>query len=148
MTLVGGGVLLIGIAVLILAIFLSHVLNNFAGILGRVDQTVQKLQEQLDDLMEETTNLIRESNYTLADVNEQMAQLSLLFYIVGDVGNATRKFTASLADMTEAMKENSEAAKGVADKNKVGGLYGTFAVGYYWWKKRQEMKNNPDKADS
>ncbi len=140
MTLVGVGVLFIGIAFLILAIFLGSTLHNLAGILGGIDKTVQQLPKQLDDVMQETGNIIRESNHTLTDVNEKMEQLSPLFYIVGDVGNATRKLTSSLVDATDSMKEKSETAKGLTEKNNLGGVYGSFALGYYWLKKRQQMK--------
>lgn len=146
MTLVGVGVLLIGIAFLILAIFVSHVLNNVAGVLGGVDKTVQQLPNQLDDMLKETTNLVQETNHTLSDVNEKMEQLSPLFYIVGDVGNATRKFSSSLVDVTETMKESSEEGKGIADKNNLGGVYGTFALGYYLFKRRQALKGS-DKGE-
>ena len=142
MTLVGVGVLLIGIAFLILAIFLGNTLHNLAGILGGIDKTVQQLPKQLDDVMNETTNMIRESNVTLADVNEKMEQLSPLFYIVGDVGNATRKLSSSLVDATESMKAKSETGKGISDKNNLGGVYGSFALGYYWLKKRQQLKKD------
>jgi uncharacterized protein YoxC len=141
MDLVGVGVLLIGIAFLILAIFLAHVLNNLAGVLGGVDKTIEQLPNQLDDMMKETSNMIGETNHTLADVNEKMAQLSPLFYIVGDVGNATRKFSSSLVDVTESMKQKSEEGKGLADKNNLGGLYGSFALGYYWLKRRQAFRS-------
>lgn len=140
MTLVGVGVLLIGIAFLILAIFLGHTLQNLAGILGGIDKTVQQLPKQLDDVMNETSNIIRESNNTLSDVNEKMEQLSPLFYVVGDVGNATRKLTSSLVDVTDSMKAKSETGKEISEKNNLGGMYGTFALGYYWLKKRQQLK--------
>lgn len=142
MTLVGVGVLLIGVAFLVLAVFVAHVLNNLAGVLAGVDKTVQQLPGQLDNMLNETSNIIRESNQTLADVNVKMEQLSPLFYIVGDVGNATRKFTSSLVDVTDSMKEKSEAGKGIADTNKLGGIYGSFALGYYWLKRRQQLKND------
>jgi len=142
MTLVGVGVLLIGIAFLVLAIFLGHTLHNLAGILGGIDKTVQQLPKQLDDVMSETTNMIRESNVTLADVNEKIEQLSPLFYIVGDVGNATRKLSSSLVDATDSMKAKSETGKGISDKNNLGGVYGSFALGYYWLKKRQQLKKD------
>lgn len=147
MTLVGIGVLLIGVAFFILAIFLGHTLNNLAGVLGSIDKTMKQLPEQLDDVMTETTNMIRESNNTLADVNEKMTQLSPLFYIVGDVGNATRKFTSSLVDVTETMKQKTEEGKGIADKNKIGGLYGSFALGYYLLKRRQQFAGDRTKGE-
>ncbi|MHA6253462.1 DUF948 domain-containing protein [Oceanobacillus sp. CAU 1775] len=142
MTLVGVGVLLIGIAFLILAIFLAATLQNLAGILGGIDKTVRRLPDQLDEVMSETSNIIRESNHTLADVNEKMSQLSPLFYIVGDVGNATRKFTSSLVDVTDSVKAKSETGKELTEKNNLGGIYGSFALGYYWLKRRQQLKHD------
>ncbi|MFC4025597.1 DUF948 domain-containing protein [Oceanobacillus longus] len=140
MTLVGIGVLLIGVAFIILAIFIGHALNNLAGVLSGIDKTVKQLPNQLDNVFKETGNMISESNNTLADVNDKLHQLSPLFYIVGDVGSATRKFSSSLVDVTDSMKTKTDGGKEVSDGNKLGGLYGSFALGYYWLKKRQEMK--------
>lgn len=140
MTLIGIGVIIIGVACVILAIFIGHALNNLAGILNGVDKTVQQLPDQLDGIMKETSNVIHESNRTLADVNEKMEQLSPLFYIVGDVGNATRKLSSSLVNATDAVKAKAEAGQEVSDNNNLGGVYGGAALGYYWLKKRRELK--------
>ncbi|WP_087975103.1 DUF948 domain-containing protein [Oceanobacillus rekensis] len=140
MTLVGIGVLLIGLAFIILAIFIGHVLNNLAGVLRGIDKTVQQLPNQLDDIFKETGNMISESNNTLADVNDKLHQLSPLFYIMGDVGNATRKFSSSLVDVTDSLKTKTDGGKHVSADNKLGGLYGSFALGYYWLKKRRDLK--------
>lgn len=140
MTLIGIGVIIIGVAAIILAIFIGHALNNLASVLSGVDKTVQKLPEQLDGIFKETGDMIHESNQTLADVNDKLQQLSPLFYMVGDVGNATRKFSSSLVDVTDSVKARTEAGRDIADKNNLGGLYGSFALGYYWLKKRREMK--------
>lgn len=140
MTLVGVGVLLIGIAFVILAFFIGNVLNNLAGVLGGIDKTMQQLPEQLDDIFKETGNMIEEGNNSLADVNDKLEQLSPLFYIVGDVGNVTRKFTSSLVDVTESVKSKTDGAKDVTEKNDLGGVYGSFALGYYWLKKRKQQK--------
>lgn len=140
MTLIGIGVLLIGVAFVILAVFIGHALNNLAGVLGGIDKTVQQLPNQLDGIFKETGNMISESNNTLVDVNDKLHQLSPLFYIMGDVGNATRKFSSSLVDVTDSLKSKTDGGKDVSADNKLGGLYGSFALGYYWLKKRKEMK--------
>ncbi|MBM7601833.1 uncharacterized protein YoxC [Virgibacillus halotolerans] len=140
MTLVGIGVLLIGIAFVILAFFIGHVLNNLAGVLSGIDKSMQRLPDQLDDIFKETGNLIEEGNKSLADVNDKMEQLSPLFYIVGDVGNVTRKFTSSLVDVSQSVKSKTDGAKEVTEKNNLGGLYGSFALGYYWLQKRRQQK--------
>lgn len=142
MTLVGVGVLLIGVAFVILAFFIGHALNNMAGILNGVDKTIQQLPEQLDDIFKETGNLISESNHTIADVNDKLQQLSPLFYIVGDVGKATRKFSSSLVNVTDSVKSKTDGGKEVAEKNHLGGLYGSFALGYYWLQKRRQQKQS------
>lgn len=69
-----------------------------------------------------------------------MKQLTPLFYVVGDVGNATRAFSASIKDATESVKTKTEEGKDAAAKNKLGGLYGVFALAYYFMKKRKDEK--------
>lgn len=140
MTLIGIGVIIIGVALLVLSIFIAHVLNNLANVLKGVDKTVGQLPEQLDDIMKQTGEMISESNQTLVDLNDKLRHLSPLFYVVGDVGNVTHKFTSSIKNVTETLQTKTEEAKDVANENKIGGLYGTFALGYYWLKKRKEMK--------
>ncbi|MYL47727.1 DUF948 domain-containing protein [Virgibacillus halodenitrificans] len=138
----GIGVLLIGVAFLILAFFVAHVLNNLAGVLHGVEKTVERLPNQLDEIFKETGNLMQESNRTLADVNDKMEQLSPLVYILGDAGNVTRKFSSSLVDITESMKSKTSDTEEITKKNNVGGLYGSFALGYYWLKKRRQLKKD------
>lgn len=148
MTLVGVGVLLIGVAFVILAFFIGHALNNLAGILSGIDKTVQQLPDQLDDIFKETGNLISESNNTIADVNDKLKQLSPLFYVAGDVGNVTRRFSSSLVDVTNSIKNKTVGGKEVAEKNHLGGLYGSVALGYYWIQKRRKQKQNQDEGVS
>ncbi|MFD2627660.1 DUF948 domain-containing protein [Oceanobacillus kapialis] len=140
MTLTGIGVLLIGVAFIVIAIFVAHVLNNLAGVLQGVEKTVQQLPNQLDDIFKETGQLIEESNHALRDLNDKMHQLSPLFYIMGDVGNVTRKFSSSLVDVTDSLKTKTSGANEVTKKNKLGGAYGSFALGYYWLQKKREQK--------
>jgi len=140
MDLVGIGVLLIGIALLVLAIFLARVLNNVASVLNGIDKTIEQLPQQLDSILKETGELIQNSNNTLADVNEKLGTLSPLFHIVGDVGESTRIFSSSLVDLTaSAKKKMSEADEDKQDK-RLGGLYGTAALGFYALRKNKELK--------
>jgi uncharacterized protein YoxC len=140
MTLTGVGVLLIGVAFIVIAIFVAHVLNNLAGVLQGVEKTVNQFPKQMDDILKETGNLIEESNHTLRDINDKMQQLSPMFYIMGDVGNVTRKFSSSLVDVTDSLKMKTGEANEVTKKNKLGGAYGSFALGYYWLQKRRQQK--------
>ncbi|WP_080876041.1 DUF948 domain-containing protein [Oceanobacillus timonensis] len=140
MTLIGVGVIIIGVASIILAIFIGHLLNNLASVLRGVDKTVQQLPEQMDGILKETTSIMQESNQALSDINNKMEQLSPLFYIVGDVGNATRKLSSSLVDATDSVKTKTEAGQEVSGKNNLGGVYGGVALGYYWLKKKRDLK--------
>ncbi|MFB4170028.1 DUF948 domain-containing protein [Virgibacillus sp. JSM 102003] len=108
MTLVGIGVLLIGIAFLVLAVYLSWTLNNLAHVLRGVEKTVEHLPNQLNDIFKETGNLINHTNSTLSDVNEKLRTLSPLFYIVEDVGEMSRKLTTPLANFNISRKKKTE----------------------------------------
>lgn len=146
MDLTGIGVLLIGIACLLLAIFSAKVLNNFAKVIDGVDQTVQKLPGQLDDILNETGNLIHYSNDTLTDVNEKLGELTPLFQIVGDVGQSTRNLSSSLVDVTASVKKKMDDSGDEAAQNKrLGGIYGSAALSYYVMQKRRELKKGTSK---
>ena len=98
MDLVGIGVLLIGIAFLVLAIYFARVLNNLASVISGVDKTVEQLPIQLDKILNESGILLHNSDDTLADVNEKLETLTPYFRIVGDIGESTRTLSSSLVD--------------------------------------------------
>lgn len=144
MDLTGLGVLLIGLAFLVLAIFLARVLNSFSNVLGGVEKTLDQLPNQLDGILNETGNLIHQGNNTLTDVNEKLGTLTPLFHIVGDVGETTRTFSSSLVDITAAMKKKRdlEVTDETTENKRLGGLYGSTALSYYLFKKRNFFKFN------
>ena len=140
MDLMGIGVLLIGIACLVLAIYLARVLNNFANVISGVDKTVEQLPDQLDNILNETGNLIHHSNATLSDVNEKLGTLTPLFHIVGDIGESTRTLSSSLVDVTKSAKKKMDKTDPEVQNKRVGGLYGSLALSYYVYKNRKELK--------
>ncbi|KGX87217.1 DUF948 domain-containing protein [Pontibacillus litoralis] len=146
MTLLGIGVLIIGIAFFILVIYLSKTLNQLANVLDGVHKTVDQLPEQLDSVMKETGQLLNKSNDTLEDVNTKLAALSPLFYIVGDIGESSRKLSSSLVHVTESMKQSTKEGKDVANNHNLNGLYGAIALGYYIMQKRNILKKSADEA--
>ncbi|MGY4689474.1 DUF948 domain-containing protein [Salibacterium sp. K-3] len=141
MDLVGISILIIAIAFAVLVIFLIRALHNLTNVLGGVSKTVEKLPDQLDDVMKETGVVIHNSNETLLDLNEKMRTLNPLFYILGDAGEASRKLSSSLVDVTASMKKNTDEAKEQADNRDLGGLYGGAALAYYLFQKRKALKN-------
>lgn len=136
----GIGVLIIGIAFAVLSIFLMKTLNNLANVLKGVDRTVEKLPEQLDGVMSQTSEVLHTSNDTLADVNEKIRALSPLFYIVGDIGESSRRLTSSLVDMTSSMKKSTSTGEEKVKEKDASGLYGAVALGYFLTQKRKAVK--------
>lgn len=141
MSLAGLGVLIIGFAFLVLAFFLAKTLSNLASILDGIDKTVEQLPNQIDEMVKETTSLIQHGNETLVDVNEKLRGLSPLFYIVGDMGEASRKLSSSLVDVSSSLK--NKTADDIRPKRQklLSGAYGSFALGYYWLSKRKELNS-------
>ena len=140
MDLKGIGVLLIGVAFLLLAIYLARVLNKFANVLDGVDKTVEQLPNQLDNILKETGNLIHHSNDTLSDVNEKLETLTPFFHIVGDIGESTRTLTSSLVDVTKSAKKKMDKTDPTVQNKRLGGLYGSFALSYYLYQNRKELQ--------
>ena len=140
MDLIGTGVLLMGIACLVLAIYLARVLNNFANVISGVDKTVEQLPDQLDNILNETGNLIHHSNATLSDVNEKLGTLTPLFHIVGDIGESTRTLSSSLVDVTKSAKKKMDKTDPTLQNKRLGGVYGSFALSYYLYQNRQDLK--------
>ncbi|MBA2174955.1 DUF948 domain-containing protein [Halobacillus locisalis] len=136
----GIGVFIIGIAFAIVSIFLIKALNNLAGVLKGVTKTVDQLPGQLDSVMSETSNVLNNGNDTLADVNEKIRALSPLFYIVGDIGESSRKLTSSLVDMTHSMKQSTHEGEQKINEEGWRGVYGALALTYYLIQKRSALK--------
>ncbi|MBB4826258.1 uncharacterized protein YoxC [Sporosarcina luteola] len=140
MSLTGLGVLLIGVAFLLLAIFLARVLNRLAGVLNGVSDTMESLPKQMNQLLGETGNLIHTSTQTLADTNKKLEALTPLFQIVGDLGDTTRTYSSSLVDVVDSAKTKVEQADETKRNQKIGGMYGLAALGYYTVRKRSDVK--------
>lgn len=148
MSLTGIGVLLIGIAFLILSIYLAKVLNNTATILEGVGRTVEQLPHQMDDVLNETGRMIQNSNNTLADVNEKLGTLTPLFHIVGDVGESTRTLASSVNDFAGSVKKKVESMDGETRNKRLGGLYGSAALAFYAVQNGKERKKGSLKRSS
>ncbi|WP_158736028.1 DUF948 domain-containing protein [Alteribacillus sp. YIM 98480] len=140
MDLLGISLLIVAIAFAVLVIFLIRALNNLSSVLNGIDKTVEKLPDQLDEVMKESGVVIHNSNETLLDLNEKMRALNPLFHILGDAGEASRKLSSSLADITVSWKKNTEEGKEASQKKDLGGLYGAAALIYYLTQKRKALK--------
>ncbi|ALX49356.1 DUF948 domain-containing protein [Lentibacillus amyloliquefaciens] len=108
MSLTGIGVMLIGIAFIVIAVYLSWTLNNLANVLRGVEKTVEQMPDQLDDIFRETGQLLNQTNVTISEVNDKLRTISPLFYMVNDVGEMSRKMTTPLANFSWNRKKSKK----------------------------------------
>ncbi|WP_181347459.1 DUF948 domain-containing protein [Thalassobacillus sp. CUG 92003] len=148
MDLLGIGVLIIGIVFAVVAIFLIRTLNNLANVLHGVNKTVDTLPDHLEGVMTQTSDILHTSQSTLSDVNDKLQALSPLFYIVGDVGDSSRKLTSSLADATRSMKKRTSIGEKTINEKDLSGLYGALAFGYYLNQRKKALKQAKPESQS
>ncbi|MFD1019784.1 DUF948 domain-containing protein [Thalassobacillus hwangdonensis] len=147
MDFLGIGVLVIGIAFIIISIFLAKALNNLAKVLNGVNKTVDQLPGQLDQVMKQTSEVLHTSNDTLGDVNNKIQALSPLFYIIGDLGQASREVSSSLLDATKSMKKKTSDGEHVVGEKGLSGLTGAIAFTYFLSQRKKALKELlPQKA--
>jgi uncharacterized protein YoxC len=140
MDFLGIGVLVIGIAFAIISIFLAKALNNLASVLKGVNKTVDQLPGQLDSVMKQTSDVLHTSNDTLGDVNDKIQALSPLFYIIGDLGQASREVSSSLVDATRSMKKKTGDGEHVVSEKGLSGLTGAIAFTYFLSQRKQALQ--------
>lgn len=133
----GIGILVIGIAFAALVLLLIKPLNNLGNVLFSVQRTTDKLPHNIDLIIDRTKDTIQTSTETLSTVNNQIKELSPLFYIIGDVGRSTQKLSASLVDTTATMKTTTRDGKNFNNSHNLEGLYGVLTLGYYLAQRRK-----------
>ena len=92
----GIGILVVGLALLIVAIVSIKPLFKLAGVLSNVQQTTKKLPENVDGIISDVSKGINQGLDTLSQVNGQIKQLNPFFQIIGDVGRATNQLSNSI----------------------------------------------------
>ncbi len=137
----GIGVLVIGVALLILVFILIKPLNKLAGVFESLQKTTDALPKTLTDITGQTTEIMKTSNQTIANVNNQVNEFQPLFEIVGDVGQASRNLTSVAVAKTMLLKEDTSAASEFTKEKQYQGLYGLASMLFYFSQKRKEMKN-------
>ncbi|MDA3129229.1 DUF948 domain-containing protein [Aliibacillus thermotolerans] len=141
MDLIGISILIIAIAFAVLTVFIINVLNRLSNILENTNKTIEKLPEQLDGMLKETEVVIHNSNETILDLNEKLHALNPIFYMIADAGEASRKLSSSLVDVTNTIKKSSEKGKEVTKEKDLSGIYGLLSFVYFMYQKRQTLKD-------
>lgn len=141
----GIGVLVIGVALLILVIILIKPLSKLAGVFESLQKTTDALPKTLTDITGQTTEIMHTTNKTISNVNKQVNEFQPLFEIVGDVGQASRHLTSVAVAKTMTLKEDTTAASNFTQQKQYQGLYGLASMLFFFSQKRKEMKNSlPD----
>ena len=137
----GIGVLIIGVALLILVFFLIKPLNKLTGILENLQQTTENLPSTLTEVTGQATTVLHTGNETIENVNKQVKEFQPLFQIVGDVGEASQQLTATALEKTISLKQNTSAANEFSHRKQYEGLFGLISVLFYLSEKKKDIKN-------
>src|SRR5699024_6875510 len=113
----GIGVILIGIALLVIAIVLIKPLMNLASVLKNVEKITKTLTEDVQVITAPTKTVNDRNVNTLNEVNNQVKELSSIFYIIGDTGRAASQVRSNLLTAVGHMKEKIAESNDFAREN-------------------------------
>lgn len=136
----GIGVLVIGIAFAVLVVILIKPLKNLGDVMENLKQTTEKLPNVMDDVTGQAQLVLNTSNETIGNVNQQVNEISPLFKIVGDTGEAAHSLTQSALSKTNTLKENTANAANLTRREKYQGLYGFLSFLFYLQQNKKEVK--------
>lgn len=136
----GIGVLIIGIALLVLVFLLIKPLTKLATVLDSVQETTDRLPAMLEETSKQTAEVFQKGNEALANANHQIAGITPLFRIVREAGEASRQLSSLALDKTMALKKNTSEAKTFAQRQRLQGFYGILSLFFYLFQKRKDIK--------
>ncbi|MGG0668008.1 DUF948 domain-containing protein [Lederbergia citrisecunda] len=136
----GIGVLIIGIAFVALTVLLIRPLRKLTEALDGVKQTTDRLPQVVDDLYKQTSEVMQSSTATIANVNEQVKEVSPFFHIIGDTGEATRKLTVSVLEKTNAVQNKTGDASKFTKRENYEGIYGILSFIFFLSQQKNQMK--------
>ncbi|WOV85699.1 DUF948 domain-containing protein [Sporosarcina jeotgali] len=136
----GIGVLVIGIAFAVLVVILIKPLKKLGDVMENLKQTTEKLPNVMDDVTGQAQLVLNTSNETIGNVNQQVNEITPLFKIVGDTGEAARSLTQSALIKTNTLKENTADAANLTRREKYQGLYGFLSFLFYLQQNKKEVK--------
>ena len=141
----GIGVLIIGIAFVIVVIFLLKPIIKLASVLESLQQTTDRLPEVLDNVSSQASTTLQLSNATLGNVNEQVREITPFFHIIGNAGKEAENFTSAALNKTEAFKQQTAGAKEFVTSKKYEGVFGLLSFLFFLSQKRQDITDTMPK---
>ncbi|MGG0643020.1 DUF948 domain-containing protein [Sporosarcina gallistercoris] len=137
----GIGVLVIGIAFAILVVILIKPLKKLGDVMENLKQTTEKLPNVMDDVTGQAQLVLNTSNETIGNVNQQVNEITPLFKIVGDTGEAARSLTQSALSKSNTLKENTANAANLTRRERYQGVYGFLSFLFYLQQNKEELKS-------
>ncbi|MFC4559630.1 DUF948 domain-containing protein [Virgibacillus kekensis] len=139
---IGIGVIIIGIAFLILVFLLIKPLNKLTGVIAGLKGTTDNLPQQVSDITSEVKTTISSTRDTLNQVTEQTKKLSPIFTIIQNAGEATRDLASHMAFLAEKMKSKSTSGSTFVERNNLEGIYGAVTLGYMMYQHTNTKKSD------
>ncbi|WJY28352.1 DUF948 domain-containing protein [Sporosarcina trichiuri] len=136
----GIGVLIIGIAFAVLVVILIKPLKNLGDVTENLKETTAKLPGTMETVTGQAQIVLNTSNETIGNVNQQVNEITPLFQIVGDTGEAARSLTNSALEKTTKLKSRTTDAANLSRRERYQGLYGLLSFLYYLKENKQEIK--------
>jgi len=143
----GIGVLLIGIALLVLVILLIKPLNKVTALLDGVQKTTDQLPNSFTDMTKQATTALQSGNEAIKTATNQVKELNPLFQIGRDVGEASQQLTEVALEKTMSLKQTTTEANEFAHRKQYEGLFGLLSFIFYFTQKKKEIKNELAKFD-
>lgn len=141
----GIGVLLIGIALLIISFVLIKPLSKLSDLLGSVQKTTDRLPTTVTTITEQTKSILTTTNDTLSNVNQQVVKVNPFMDIVEEVGEASHHIAAKTLDRSQSLKEKAAFNREVAQKQKYEGLYSLVSFIFVLLENKSNVKNSIQK---
>ncbi|MDW0109451.1 DUF948 domain-containing protein [Sporosarcina aquimarina] len=136
----GIGVLVIGVAFAVLVVVLIKPLKKLGDVMENLKQTTDKLPAVMDDVTGQAQLVLNTSNETIGNVNQQVNEVTPLFKIVGDTGEAARSLTQSALQKSNSLKTTTTDAANLTRREKYQGLYGFLSFLFYLQQNKKEVK--------
>jgi uncharacterized protein YoxC len=123
---VGIGLIIIGIALLALAVILIKPLNKAASVLSDVKKTTEDLPGTVNDISTQAKEALNTGVDTVQQINMQLKELTPIFYLVGDVGRATQQLSSNMVDAVYDFEKRE--TESFASRRNLEGLYGAATL--------------------
>lgn len=140
------GVLIIGIAFMVLVLFLIKPIKKLTDVLENLKKTTEKLPESFVTITDQTTSVLQEGNKTIENVNDQVKELRPIFEIVGDVGEASQELTNNTLQKAIAFKKRTSEAVEFTNRKQYEGLFGFLSLIYYLSQNKKTLKDKISKT--